>query len=412
MASFRFLHAADLHLGSPFAGLARADSSVAAAFVEASRGAFSDLVTRAIEADIAFAVIAGDVYDGEWKDASIGLFFNRELARLDRAGVPVFLLKGNHDADSVVTKSISRPAGVREFSSRKPETFRIEALDVALHGQSFAQRSALDNLALGYPRPVAGAFNIGVLHTSCEGSSLHATYAPCSLEDLKTRGYDYWALGHVHDHTVLAREPWVVFPGNLQGRSVRECGPKGAVFVDVVDGRVMGVEPVVVDRARWAHLTVDLTDVAEESVALRRVEDAVRPVAQEAEGRLVALRITLSGETPLHGGFSGGRKRLADECLAAIQRVGADIWLEAVKLATTPPAAVGAPGLELKSIDLAALLGGVSDDPELATRAKALVETIENKLPAGARPEEGGLADDLAGLLAEAQALALARLGA
>src|SRR5665213_170591 len=107
--AFSFLHAADLHLGSPFTGLALKDEGLAKQFVTASRDAFSDLVTRAIEAKVAFVVIAGDVYDGEWKDTSIGLFFNREVARLERAGIPTFLLRGNHDAESIVTKSVTLP---------------------------------------------------------------------------------------------------------------------------------------------------------------------------------------------------------------------------------------------------------------------------------------------------------------
>ncbi|HEY0293385.1 MAG TPA: DNA repair exonuclease [Hansschlegelia sp.] len=411
MNAFRFLHAADLHLGSPFVGLARANAEVAAVFANASRAAFSDLVDRAIEASVAFAVIAGDVYDGEWKDASIGLFFNRELGRLDRAGIPVFLLKGNHDADSVVTRSISLPGGVRQFPSRKPETFRLDDLRVALHGQSFAERSASDNLALSYPPAVAGWFNIGVLHTCCEGQSAHARYAPCSIEDLRLRGYDYWALGHVHEHSVVSRDPWIVFPGNLQGRSVRECGPRGAVIVDVADGHVTNVERVFVDRARWAQATVDLSGVDNESAAFHLIEEAVRPIAHEAEARVVALRLTLAGDTPLHAAFAAAPRRIAEEAQAAAQRVGADIWLEKLKLATTPPLRVATGGLELKSFDLAALFDDLAADPEIHLRAKALAETIANRIPASAAVEDRALADDVAALIAEARALALGRLG-
>src|SRR5882757_4634702 len=123
MASFTFLHAADLHLGSPFVGLSLKDEELARRFASASREAFGNLVQAAIDQKAAFVVIAGDIYDGEWKDASIGLFFNRELARLDREGIPVFLLKGNHDAESVVTRSISLPPSVREFPARAPASF-------------------------------------------------------------------------------------------------------------------------------------------------------------------------------------------------------------------------------------------------------------------------------------------------
>jgi DNA repair exonuclease SbcCD nuclease subunit len=126
---FTFLHAADLHLGSPFTGLALRDAKLAERFANAGREAFSELVSRAIDLNIAFVVIAGDVYDGDWKDNSIGLFFNRQLARLDRAGIRTFLLKGNHDAESVITKSISLPDSVFQFPSGRAKTFQLEDLN-------------------------------------------------------------------------------------------------------------------------------------------------------------------------------------------------------------------------------------------------------------------------------------------
>ncbi|RXF74309.1 metallophosphoesterase family protein [Hansschlegelia zhihuaiae] len=410
MSTFRFIHAADLHLGSPFAGLARADAESAERFALATREAFSELVRRTIELEAAFLVIAGDVYDGEWKDNSIGLFFARELARLDRAGIRVVLLKGNHDADSVVTRTISLPESVLQFASRKPSTLRLDGLDVALHGQSFAERAAPDNLARAYPAPVAGCFNIGVLHTSCAGYAAHEPYAPCSLDDLMLKGYDYWALGHVHEHEVLARDPWIVFPGCLQGRNVRECGPKGAALVEVEDGRVRAVERLLVDRARWASVEVDLSGVGDEPEALRLVERAVEPVAAAAEGRTVALRLTLSGATPLHGRFAADPRRLAAEAQAAAHRVEADLWLEELKLRTGPPARASEAAPELKSLDLSALMAGLDDDAEIRARVADAVAAVANRLPSGI--DAAGLAEELDGLIAEARALALGRLGA
>lgn len=411
MSSFRFVHAADLHLGSPFAGLARADAEVAARFGLATREAFSELVEQTVARGAAFMVVAGDVYDGEWKDASIGLFFARELGKLERAGVPVVLLKGNHDADSVVTRTIQLPESVREFSSRRPETIRLDALKVALHGQSFAERAARERLALSYPDPVPGWFNVGVLHTCGEGSAAHAPYAPCTVEELRRRGYDYWALGHVHEHAVLSEDPWAVFPGNLQGRSVRECGAKGAVMVEVADGRVASVERLVVDRARWAHVEVDLSGVAEEAAAFRAIADALAPAVAEADGRLMALRLTLAGASPLHGPFAADPRRVADEAQALAQRLHHDVWLEKLKLALAPPMRPEARAPEVKALDLDSLIAGLEDDPVFLARAEDIAASVGDRLPAGAGGDEPRLADDLAALLAEARALAFGRLG-
>ena len=282
--NFRFLHAADLHLGSPFLGLAQKDDDVAARFARASRSAFEDLVTKALEEGVSFVVIAGDVFDGEWKDASIALFLNRQLARLSNRGIPTFLLRGNHDAESLVTKSLTWSENVFEFSTRRPETHRIKDLRVALHGRGFPHREVVENYAVDYPEPVAGWFNIGVLHTAC-GRAGHENYAPCTVADLAARGYDYWALGHVHAFEIVSRDPWIVYPGNLQGRSIRECGERGAVIVEVADGVVAEVRRVVTDSARWAEVFVDATPHDDETSLLRAVEAEVRPHAAAAAGR-------------------------------------------------------------------------------------------------------------------------------
>lgn len=404
---FTFLHAADLHLGSPLAGLATKDEEVARRFAAASREAFSDLVTRTIEAGARFAVIAGDIYDGEWKDNAIGLFFNREVARLARAGIPVFVVRGNHDAASVVTKTIPLPESLFEFPVRAAETRRIEELKVALHGRSFPDRAVSENYALAYPEPAPGYFNIGLLHTSCTGRPPHADYAPCSVQDLVGRGYQYWALGHVHEHEFVCRDPWIVYPGNLQGRSVRECGPKGAVLVDVADSQVRG-EPrrLLVDRARWAALSVDLADVEDERAALEAVSAALAPVVAEADGRLVAARVTLRGATPLHRRLKAERRRLADEVQALAHHLAEDVWLETLRVDTSEPQTAGATA-EPSPLDPVALLDGLERDPELRRAAAEILAGVAARMPGGI--ERDALAEDLDALLADARALVLDR---
>ncbi|MGF6232319.1 exonuclease SbcD [Inquilinus ginsengisoli] len=407
---FTFLHAADLHLGSPLTGLGLKDAEVARRFASASREAFSDLVTRAIEAEVAFVVIAGDVYDGEWRDTSIGLFFNREVARLDRAGIPLYLLKGNHDAESVVTKTISLPDCVSEFPTGRAGTFRIESLKVALHGRGFPDRAVPENYALGYPDPVPGWVNIGVLHTSCDGRPGHAAYAPCTVQDLASRGYQYWALGHVHEYEELSRDPWIVYPGNLQGRSVRECGPKGAVLVDVADGHIAGTRRLALDRARWAIAAIDLTGVEAEAGALRRIEEAIAPEAAAAEGRLLALRVRLTGSTPLHRRLTADPDRIADEVQAAANRIHEDIWLERLRIETVDPHPAADDALA--ALDLSALLGSLEQDPQFQARAAELVATVASKLPGGIASDGPPFTSDLGALLEEARAMLVARASA
>ncbi|MGV1835578.1 metallophosphoesterase family protein [Rhizobium rhizogenes] len=406
MASFSFIHAADLHLGSPFQGLALKDAAVASIFVEASRKAFSTLVGLAIEKQVDFFLIAGDVYDGDWKDNKIGLFFNREMARLERAGIPVYLLRGNHDAASVITKTITLPANVHEFPTSKPGSVKLEALRVALHGQGFAERSANDNLAINYPAPASGWFNIGVLHTSLTGREPHAPYAPCSVDDLRSRGYDYWALGHVHDYEVVATDPLVIFPGNLQGRSIRERGAKGAVLVTVEDGRISH-ERLIVDEARFAQVDIIVDPADDQATILRHVEQAVQPLADDMAGRMTALRVRLSGITPLQGAIAANRQQWRDEVEAACHRVHEDIWLEKLELRLEAPsaAAVEANG----TLDLGQLLSEHAGDADIVAEASRLVGEIAVRLPGGLGAAELPLDDSIETLIEEARQLLLAR---
>ncbi|MCJ2035796.1 exonuclease SbcCD subunit D [Methylobacterium sp. J-068] len=411
MSAFTFIHAADLHLGSPLTGLALKDPDIARRFASAGRRAFEDLVTYAIERGVAFLVVAGDVYDGDWSDNTIGLFFARQVARLDRAGIPVFLVRGNHDAESVVTRSVTLPASVRNFSTARAETHRLDALRVALHGRSFPNRAVEENYALTYPAALPGWFNIGILHTSCTGHAAHATYAPCSVADLAARGYGYWALGHVHDYAELSRDPWIVFPGNLQGRSIRECGPKGAVAVSVADGVVGQVERLIVDHARFHHLEVDLVGAAGEREAVAAIEAALRPVAEAAAERLVAVRVRLHGETPAHDRLAADRDGLTAEIQAAAHRLHEDIWLERLKIETVRPrrAAAEARPDAFAAIDPATLLEAVDHDPEFRARARAALAEITARMPGGLAADDD-LAADLDALCAEAEAVILGRL--
>jgi DNA repair protein SbcD/Mre11 len=404
--NFRFLHAADLHLGSPFLGLAQKDDEVAVRFARASRSAFEDLVTKALEVDVSFVVIAGDVFDGEWKDASIALFLNRQFARLSNRGIPIFLLRGNHDAESLVTKSVTWSESVFEFSTRRPEIHRLKDLRVALHGRGFPHREVVENYAVDYPEPVAGWFNIGVLHTAC-GRAGHENYAPCTVADLAARGYDYWALGHIHAFEIVSRDPWIVYPGNLQGRSIRECGEKGAVIVEVADGVVSEVRRVVTDGARWAEVFVDVSPHDDETTLLRAVETELRPHAAAAGARLLAVRVVLTGATRLHPRFIADRDRLRDEVEAAAQRCGEDIWLERLRIDTTEPQRP-ARDAALTEIDLAAALQKFEEDSALRARVADLVKTVRDKLPGG-MAEDTSAALDLDSILAEARALALGR---
>jgi len=251
MADYCFIHAADIHLDSPMRGLSRYEGAPAEQLRSATRAALKNLVTLAKSVGAKFVVISGDLYDGSWRDMRTGQFAIRQFAELARAGIRVFVVYGNHDAESKITKGLTPPEGVYIFGSKKCETVAIPELGVAIHGQSFKVARTVDNLASSYCPPTPSMLNVALLHTALEGGHTHADYAPCTLAQLAASGHDYWALGHVHDFGIKREHPFVVYPGNLQGRSVRETGPKGAVVVHVEDGRIARAEHHALDEVRW-----------------------------------------------------------------------------------------------------------------------------------------------------------------
>ena len=257
MPGFRFIHAADIHLDSPLRGLEADPSAPAELIRAATRRTLGRLADLAIAEKADFLLIAGDIYDGDWPDFGTGQYFINQMRRLAQVDIPVFAIRGNHDAANRMTRSLRMPPNVTIFGHAKAHTHRLDAIGVAIHGQSFADPKEPNDLSQAYPPPDKTLFNIGLLHTSAEGYAAHARYAPCDLSRLKSHGYDYWALGHIHERQYLSEDPWIVFPGNLQGRHIGETGPKGAALVTVANGRAT-VEHRVLDVLRWARIDVDL----------------------------------------------------------------------------------------------------------------------------------------------------------
>jgi DNA repair protein SbcD/Mre11 len=371
----KFVHAADIHLDSPLSGLTAYPDAPVELLRTATRRAFTRLVDEAIGEAVSFMVIAGDLYDGSWKDYNTGHYFCRQMGRLGAAGIPVYLLYGNHDAQSEMTKQLLLPPNVHSFDTRRPTTFHIDDLRVALHGQSFRDAATTDNLAAGYPLPVPGAFNIGVLHTALEGNTAHATYAPCTVAELTARGYDYWALGHVHEHAVVREDPWVVFPGNLQGRHVRECGPRGACLVTADGDRVQRVERLPVEVLRWQVLEVDASGA-------RSLDDVVRKVGRRFDGLLdgagdrhLAVRVRITGHTSAHGELFGREPHLRAEVLGQAAAIGQDrLWVEKVRIETAPPR--DGEALRARSDAVTQLADLLADAPDDANLLEALADEL------------------------------------
>ncbi|WLS01956.1 metallophosphoesterase family protein [Shinella oryzae] len=340
--SFRFIHTADLHLDSPLTSLALRNAELGDLVRGATRKALERIVDLALGEAVDAVVIAGDLYDGSQTSMATALFLMEQMRRLDLAGIRVFVIRGNHDAQSQITRELTFPANVHVFDGRGRPVLAgtlSNGREVHVHGVSFANPHAPASLLPTYRAPVADAVNIGVMHTSLAGASRHDPYAPVGIADLAGHGFDYWALGHIHQRRVHAQKPWIVMPGNPQGRDINEAGPKGVTLVDIDDDGTITCEERSVAVAVFERIVVDLSAIDDWSGMLDRVEAALGAARAAAGGAHLVARLLLTGATPL----AWRLRRDEDLLLAEAQNLAASLgecWIETVELSVTVPAAV------------------------------------------------------------------------
>ncbi len=330
-------------MDSPLRGLSGHDGLPANEIRQAPRRALEKMIEFAVREEVKFVIIAGDIYDGDLPDSNTGLFFHLQLQKLRNANIPVYIIYGNHDARSGIIKNMPSFSGVHVFDAKKAGTVSLsdDDAEICLHGQSFGTRSVSENLARNYPSPVAGCFNIGILHTSLGGYQGHDNYAPCSRENLTAKGYDYWALGHIHKREELLRgNPcWVVYPGNLQGRHIGEAdgeNRKGATLVTVENGVVSDVRHEPFDEARWAAVKVKLEPDDGEDGLHEKIRQEFLRVAENSPVPVIA-RLTVSGRAKANDYLRNNRHNFKETVAPLLaSETGGRIWLEKIRINTEP----------------------------------------------------------------------------
>ena len=369
---FRFLHAADLHLDTPFTGMRRVDASLVATLRDATTRAFDNLVNAALEHSVAFVVLAGDIYDGPERGVRAQLAFRNGLDRLAQAGIPSFVVHGNHDPVEEGWSAVREwPDGVTVFGSESVATAPVEQDGQTLaliHGISYARREIRDNLALGFRRDRAECFQVGVLHCNAGAHADYAPYSPCSVDDLVSAGLDYWALGHVHvRHFLYEGSPWIAYPGNLQGLSPKpsELGAKGALLVDVDDGQVASVDFLPLDVVRFDAFDLDIAELVDVAGLIDALVGAARERAATHGGRTAVLRVSLTGRGAVH--LDLRRSHVRDQVLVPVRTALASatpaVWLDAIDDRTSP------------ELDVAALRGRGDFAADLIATVDSLLAT-------------------------------------
>ena len=339
----KFVHAADLHLDSPFVGMSsEAPEHVSDTLLRATFDAYANIIDLCIEEQVHALLIAGDAYDSADRSLRAQLKFGDGLKRLDEAGVRSFICHGNHDPLDGWEARLELPGGCVRFG---PEVtgepvFPEDPERARVYGISYPQREVHENLALRFRELPQSRFNIGLLHPDVGGNPGHSPHAPCSLADLANSSMDYWALGHVHTRQVLRQEhPAVVYPGNPQGCSPDETGARGVYLVEVDDDGTPHLEFRPVDLVRWESLEVDITGLETEQELLNAMDAAASSCAKDAGGRALVLRLTLTGRGPLHSSLC--RPDTAGAILGNLNDHYASarpwLWCERIQLETASP---------------------------------------------------------------------------
>lgn len=302
--TIRFVHAADLHLDSPFLGLASAaPERVSKTLRDATFQAYDAIIDLCIAEKVDALLVAGDIYDGADRSLRAQRKFVAGLARLEEAGIRSFICHGNHDPLSGWEAGLSLPDGCHRFDA-DVTSVPFDPADPSrgmVYGMSYPRQTVRENIARRFKRDQAGGIAIGLLHCNAGGNTAHEAYAPCSIDDLVGSGMDYWALGHVHTRQELrAQAPAIIYPGNPQGRHPNETGARGAYLVTIDDAARVTAEFRALDVVRWARVTVSIEGCDDVEDLMANMERAVSAALEEADGRHLVYRLSLTGSGDLH----------------------------------------------------------------------------------------------------------------
>jgi exonuclease SbcD len=398
-----FLHVADIHLDAPFQGVVADDERIGRALAEATYSAWRRAVDLALERAVDFVVIAGDAYNAADRSLRAQLRFREQVLRLDAAGIRTFVVHGNHDPANGWSAGLAAPESVHVFSSARVE--RVEAVVdgeyvCAVYGRSFARAAETESFASGYKREAGDAIAVAVMHANVGGRPDHDPYAPCSVDDLRAAGMDYWALGHVHRYEVVARDPWAVYAGSPQGLNPKEVGVHGCCLVEIARSGAVTVLHEDLAAIDWACAELDVSAAVDIDAVERVVADACGEM-RASSGRPLVARIALTGRSPVHADLArpGVIAQLLESFRAEHGAGDPWVWVDRLDDRTSPP-------IDLDAVragqDFAAEIVAVSDELEADP---ATLRAMVGEVSAPVQQKLSGYATGLG----DAELLALAR---
>jgi exonuclease SbcD len=416
---YRFVHAADIHLDSPLRSLALRDPELAELIGNATRRAFVGIIDLCLAEQVDALLLAGDLYDGDQTSMKTARFLAEQLRRLHEAGIQTFVIRGNHDALSRITRELTFPEDTVRLFGGRAEAIAVDrpaaGFAVSVHGISFARAHAPESLLPRFRPPTEGAVNIALLHTSLAGAPGHDPYAPCALADLDAAGFDYWALGHIHKRSVAQGRSAVVMAGMPQGRDINESGAKSVTLVTIADDRSVRIEERVTSVAQFEFASVDVTGIEDWRDMVATMTKTLQSVRDRVQSEHLVARLRFTGTTKLAWRLRRDRDLLKAEAADRAFVIGKS-WIDTIEIDCRVPGVaadpIADPIVELRRLVESEVVRSDAYQAEIAEIANELRTQLppECRLMLGA--DEDGFKAVLAELVNEGAEDVLARLQA
>ena len=294
----KFIHAADTHLGAPFAGVRLRDSSFGEKLSEAVYRAFDSVIDHAIFNKVDFVLFAGDVFHAERGNLKAQAYFVKGMERLEEKGIRAFVVGGNHDP--VNKKRLGLPKNVHLFSAEKVEAIHVDTGEdgreaYSIYGRSYANKEEPSNFVQSFVRQESQNA-IGLLHTQVGSASQTGVYAPSTIEDLRAANMDYWALGHVHfEQFVSANNPVAVYPGSTQALNINETGRHGCYLVEMSQGHPTSLEWLSTGQIEFSQARIDISDHEDLESLIDACSKELQEAYPQARDKHLVLRVIFEG---------------------------------------------------------------------------------------------------------------------
>ena len=415
---YRFVHTADIHLDSPLRSLALRDPDLAELIGNASRQVLINIVDLCLNEQVDALLLAGDLYDGDQTSMKTARFLATQVRKLHEADIRVFIIRGNHDALSKITRELVYPETVKIFGGRV-EAVTIDRpsneIPVVIHGLSFAEPYAPESLVHKYKLPVEGAVNIAMMHTSLDGAPGHDPYAPCSLTDLQAAGFQYWALGHIHKRSVTEGVCTVVMPGTPQGRDINEAGMKSVSLVTLSDDGSIRIEERTTSIAQFERISVDTTGIDDWQDIVSTLGRELERARNRASAEHLIVRLSVTGKTSLAWRIRRDSDLLKTEADEHATVIGS-CWVEKLEVdcrtADTASETGGDPVAELRHLIMSDVAQSESYSQEANRIAQELIRQLPQELRDFLGSNENSFQETLEALAAEGAEDVLASLHA